>query len=87
MKTIFDICVCECSSVEHQIVFSRFSDVDEKEVFASIHLIKLNFWKRLVYAIKYLFGYKCKYGAFEEFIFRPEDADKLQVLANYLKGK
>lgn len=83
----FDIFVCKCSSIEHQIVFEKFEDRDEKILYATIHLVKLNFWKRLLYAIKYLFGYKCKCGAFEEFMFRPEDADKLQLLVNYLKNR
>jgi hypothetical protein len=32
-----------------------------------------------------MFGYKSKYGAWDEFIFDPKDADKLQDLVNYLK--
>ena len=39
------------------------------------------------YGIKYIFGYRCKYGAFDEFIFKPEDAYKIQRLANYLKSE
>ena len=34
---------------------------------------------------KYIFGYKCRYGAFDEFIFNSEDSEKLQDIANYLK--
>jgi hypothetical protein len=32
-----------------------------------------------------MFGYKSKYGAWDEFIFNPSDADKLQELVDYLK--
>jgi hypothetical protein len=35
--------------------------------------------------VKYIFGYKSKYGAWDEFIFNPSDADKLQELVDYLK--
>lgn len=49
-------------------------------------LLQQNFWQRLKYAIKYVFGYKSKYGAFDEFIFRKEDADKLQSIVDYLKS-
>lgn len=81
------IFLCKCSSIEHQIVFSYFDDIDDRTIYASIHLVKEhNIFKRIWYAIKYIFGYKCKYGAFEEFIFKPQDANKLQELTNYLKG-
>ena len=33
----------------------------------------------------YIFGIKCNYGAFDEFIFNEKDADKLQSVVNYLK--
>jgi hypothetical protein len=49
-----------------------------------IHLTKRPFWERVKYGIKYIFGYKSNYGAFDEFIFNPKDADKLQDLVNYL---
>jgi hypothetical protein len=30
-------------------------------------------------------GRQCRFGAFDEFIFNPKDADKLQSVVNYLK--
>lgn len=78
--------ICECSNVEHQIEFKYFEEADIKEVYMSIHLSQSHgFWSRLKYAIKYLFGYKSRYGAFDEFIFRREDADKLQSIVDFLK--
>jgi hypothetical protein len=41
--------------------------------------------ERVKYGLKYIFGRQCNYGAFDEFIFNPKDADKLQELVNYLK--
>lgn len=83
----YELFVCECSSMEHQIVFSRFDDQDDHLLYATIHLTPIrSIWKRIWYAIKYIFGYRCKYGQFEEFMFRREDADKLQGLVNYLKN-
>jgi hypothetical protein len=38
-----------------------------------------------VYGIKYIFGRKCRFGAWDEFIFNPKDADKLQEIVDYLK--
>jgi len=53
--------------------------------YAHVHLNKGTFWERIVYGVKYIFGYQCRYGAFDEFIFNPEDADKLQELVDHLK--
>ena len=53
-------------------------------VYSHIHLNKRPFWERVKYGFKYIFGYKCRYGAFDEFLFNPEDADKLQEVVDYL---
>jgi hypothetical protein len=37
--------------------------------------------------LKYIFGYKSQYGAWDEFILNPNDADKLQDIVDYLKEK
>jgi hypothetical protein len=54
-------------------------------VYSHVHLNKRPFRERLKYGIKYIFGYKSRYGAFDEFIFNPDDAERLQSLVNYLK--
>ena len=36
--------------------------------------------------IKYIFGHRSKYGDFDEFIIKPEDADKLQRATDYLRN-
>lgn len=82
-----ELLICECSNVEHQLIFRYFEDEDWKEVYMTTHLSEYNnFWKGLKYAIKYVFGYKSRYGAFDEFIFRNDDADKLQSIVDYLKS-
>ena len=55
--------------------------------YAHIHLTSYSFWSRVKYAMKYIFGYKCRYGAWDEFIFNPEDAPKLQKLVDHLNDK
>lgn len=59
--------ICECSSLEHFMQISYEPDFDEY-VYVTIHLSELPFWKRLIFGIKYIFGYKSKYGNFEEII-------------------
>lgn len=85
MSEKYELFICQCENTEHQLIFSY--DKELKCVYASVHLIpESNFWKRIKYAIKYIFGYRCKYGHFDEFIFKTEDTDKLQSIVNYLKS-
>ena len=77
--------LCECSSCEHQLI-ARWDKTD-KEVYISILLSNCyGFWKRLWEAIKYIFGYKCRYGHFDEVILRKEDANNLQSIVDHLKN-
>jgi hypothetical protein len=74
------IYVCSCNSIEHQMSF--FYDEKEKELYTEVHLYNYkNFFKRLISAIKYIFGYKSKYGNWDSMIFKKED---LIDLRNYL---
>ncbi len=57
--------ICECSSPEHQLLLRT---IDGDEIYIDIHLSPLPFLQRVKYAIKYIFGYKCKYGAWDEII-------------------
>ena len=84
MKTVDEVFICKCYNTEHQLIFSYFTD--EKEVYVSVHLIpEYRIFKRIWNAIKYIFGHRSIYGHFDEFIFKPEDADKLQSIVNFLK--
>lgn len=78
-----ELLICACSSDEHQIIFHK--DEDEKMVYCTIHLVTLPFWQRLIHGIKYIFGYKCKYGNFEEFILDSRHTDKLKELVKFLE--
>ena len=78
--------LCECSSAEHQLIIRW--DVTDEEVYATIHLANYRgFWKRLWYGLKYAFGYKSCYGAFDEVILRKEDASALQQVVDHLRKK
>lgn len=85
-----DILICECHSTEHQMVVNYSEDeypdgTKIPMVYIHTHLNKRPFWQRLKYGIKYIFGYQCRYGAFDEFIVNPTDADKIEEIINYLK--
>jgi len=71
---------CECGSDEHTLKFSLdelTGDIEELEIWTSVflHSEYHGFWGRLWIAVKYLFGYKCRYGHFDCFIMRPPDVD------------
>lgn len=83
-----DLLICACNSVEHQLIISYSEDEEHnyKEVYCSIHLKpEHNIFKRIWKAINYILGHRSIYGDFDEFIFKPKDADKLQAIVNYLK--
>jgi hypothetical protein len=80
-----EVFICECNSTEHQMIFLYGSDEDFPMVYAQVHLNKKPILKRLKYAVQYLLGRKSRFGAFDEFIFNPDDAERLQEVVNYLK--
>lgn len=82
-KEFTDILICKCYNVEHQLVF-RYN-TEDNELYMSVHLCKCPWWQRLIYGIRYIFGYKCMYGAFDEFIFNPDDTEKLERIVERLK--
>lgn len=60
----------DCHSPEHQIILNTFpEDEEDNSVYLQIHLVELPFWKRLIRGVRYIFGYKCKYGHFDEMLF------------------
>lgn len=74
---------CVCKSPEHTI--SIMYDKDFTEAYLNIHLAKLPFRKRLFYAWRYLWGYQCTYGAFDEFIIDRKTNKKLIKLLEKIK--
>lgn len=87
MKNKKDILICDCHSPEHQLIIQYDNDFKHPMCYFHIHLNKRPFWERVKYGIKYILGRRCNYGAFDEFIFNPEDADKLQNLVNHLRSE
>ena len=71
------ILICECNSLEHQVTF--WYDEEDNMLYNEIHLTtNRNFIKRLWYGLKYAFGYKSRYGAWDSTIFKPNDLVKLR---------
>lgn len=87
---------CRFADIENQAVFNWFEDANEDERFVYLrqHLPRVVFWRRLWYALRYVFGYQSRYGAFGEIVMNRADAeglcaflDEFIVLANDQKSK
>ena len=81
--------ICQCNSIEHQISFNwvEYENLEgiEGEVYMEIHLSKLSFWDRLKHGLKYICGYRCMYGDFDEVILKKEDVHKIEKVVEFLK--
>lgn len=75
-----DLFVCACYNVEHQIIFTY--DPKWDEIYVSVYLLPDNFFKRIKNAVKYIFGYRSRYGDFDEFIFNNKDIERLKTVLN-----
>ena len=82
MKPIkFEYFECQCTSPEHTLRFNY--DEENNEITTEIRLIQYhNIFKRIWISIKYIFGYKCKYGIWDCWIMKNEDCKGLKELLN-----
>lgn len=70
---------CQCGGAEHTLRFVLNKEDDE--LYTSIFLNDWQRWyKRLWVAVKYVFGYKCKYGHWDCWILRRDDAERLHSM-------
>ena len=84
---IEELFICECGDPSHQFIISADKETTEGPcAFISVHLNREhNIFKRIWYAIKYVFGARSIYGDFDEIIINPYDADRLQKVVDFLK--
>lgn len=76
------ILICSCGSTDHQVVF--FKDNKYPDVYMHVHLVNRSFWYRLKYGIKYIFGYKSRYGAWDEFVLTHQHVEQLLDVVDHL---
>ena len=70
--------LCDCHSVEHQVFFSWYEEDDEQMMYVRFHLEKQPLINRIKVAIKHVFGYQSRYGAFGEVIVNKQSAVELR---------
>lgn len=73
---------CSCGSNEHFFVLTKFEG-EEDFVYLSVYLDRPRFFKRLINAFKYVFGYKSKYGEFSEVCLDRETQTLLQQFLDH----
>jgi hypothetical protein len=67
--------VCECRSPEHVIqLIANTEKADPTVLYISVQLTPLPWRKRLWGAIRYVFGYQCRYGHWDEAMIGAEEA-------------
>lgn len=72
---------CDCASPEHTLRFTL--DREENALHTEIYLYQYRpVYKRVWIAIKYVFGYPCRYGHWDCWILRNRDARRLRSLLN-----
>lgn len=78
---------CECHAREHQIRFSRYEETDGKKyLYISFHLYDSSrFFRRIWRRLKHLFGYKCKYGNWDELIITKRNYQALKDAVLFLE--
>lgn len=75
-------------SFEHELEFMYFLDDEYPELYILTRLTSetQGFFARLRHAVKYVFGYKSRYGAFDEVDLGTKDAERLiSFLRDFLK--
>ena len=82
-KVVID---CACGSNEHILIFSKNDEEDYRCVYLSYHLQNDYWYKRIWKGIKYIFGFKSKYGNFGETIIDKTNVDKLSEIVKFIKS-
>jgi hypothetical protein len=71
------IVFCSCRSLDHVFKFVHFTD--DMWVYLETHLSKTNLFRRLWYAIKYVFGYESHFGATDEVVLTLEQIKDINL--------
>lgn len=72
----------ECSCFHSEHTFRLHFNLEEKEVYLDIFLANRGFFRRLVDGVKYIFGYKSRFGHFDEVILKTEDVARIGMLCD-----
>jgi hypothetical protein len=95
-----EIFVCECGDVAHHIIFQVWdwgkNNIERLELPAecnielSIHIPLNPEWKwhkRIWLALKYVFGYRCKFGHYDSMMVRRSDIPRIKSILDRYEEK
>ncbi len=92
-----ELFVCDCDSIEHQFIMQTYDWTEDGKVTEREWPPELNiyvflsdwpyFWKRLGRGIKYIFGYKCRYGHFDVASVKREDINRIRKVLDNFENK
>ena len=71
---------CSCGSQEHLLRWSYFddpSDESEDVVYCHVYLTNRPWYRRIWIGLKYMWGYRSRYGEFTEIILETTEIDQL----------
>lgn len=76
---------CECQDLQHLVRLSYFKD-EPYLLYVEFHLQSKPWYKRIVSGLRYIFGYKSKYGEFGEVLWSvPTVKEAVQFGNQFLK--
>jgi len=81
MKTTY--IECDCTSAEHTIRFALDDDDVYPHIYVTVQLSRsCRFWRKLWLAVRYVFGYECKFGHWDETMLTGLEVQKLRDLCD-----
>jgi hypothetical protein len=82
-----DLILCSCNSADHLYIV-RYDEGDEnwgKNVYIEPHLQTGGFFERLKIGLKYIFGWKCRYGDFDEIIIDEDNYHTFKKIVDFFE--
>lgn len=79
--------LCSCNHADHLLIINYNEEKDYADCSIEIHLSPLPFFQRLIRAFKYVFGYRSRYGDYEEMVIDRERALKIKNFLDNAIGK
>ena len=83
---------CDCTSPDHQVIFSAWEETGEpwdEEMFVHVSLNEsLPWYKRVVAAVLYVFGLPAWRWHYDDVVLRKEDAERMRTfLDKFIQGR
>ena len=89
MKDTREIEICQCNNLEHQIFFQFDPDDGYNDsLYINVALNHYYPWyKRIWTGLKYVLGYKCRYGNYDEIILDRKQVERIRDRFNFALTK